>query len=60
MGRRRMSDPLAPHDGSTPLTDEEREGFKLSYITTRGELNAAEQQTSSRPRSGRSNARTMS
>ena len=56
-----MSDPLAPHDdGSTPLTDEEREGFKLSYITTRGELNAAEQQTSSRPRSGRSNARTMS
>ena len=38
-----MSDPLAPHDGSTPLTDEEREGFKLSYITTRGELNAAEQ-----------------
>lgn len=44
MGRRRMSDPLAPHDdGSTPLTDEEREGFKLSYITTRGELNAAEQ-----------------
>lgn len=39
-----MSDPLAPHDdGSTPLTDEEREGFKLSYITTCGELNAAEQ-----------------
>ena len=39
-----MSDPLLPQDdGSTPLTEEEREGLKLSYITTRAELNAAEQ-----------------
>lgn len=40
-----MSDPLLPQDdGSTPLTEEEREGLKLSYVTTRGDLNAAEQQ----------------
>jgi Fic-DOC domain mobile mystery protein B len=40
-----MSDPLLPQDdGSTPLSDEEREGLKLTYITTRGDLNAAEQQ----------------
>lgn len=40
-----MSDPLLPpDDGSTPLADEEREGLKPSYITTRGDLNAAEQQ----------------
>lgn len=40
-----MSDPLLPQDdGSTPLSHEEREGLKLSYVTTRGDLNAAEQQ----------------
>lgn len=40
-----MSGPLLPHDdASTPLTDEEREGLKLSFVTTRGDLNAAEQQ----------------
>ena len=40
-----MSDPLLPEeDGATPLSDEEREGLKLSYVTTRGDLNAAEQQ----------------
>jgi len=39
-----VSDPLLPQDeASTPLTDEEREGLKLSYVTTRGDLNAAEQ-----------------
>lgn len=39
-----MSDPLLPQDdGSTPLTDEESEGLKPSYVTTHGELNAAEQ-----------------
>ena len=40
-----MNDPLLPQDdGNTPLDDEEREGLKLSYVTTRGDLNAAEQQ----------------
>lgn len=40
-----MSDPLLPQGtGATPLTDEERQGLKLSYVTTRGDLNAAEQQ----------------
>ena len=39
-----MSDPLLPDDASTPLSDEEREGLKLSYVTTRGDLNATEQQ----------------
>ncbi|MEZ5551537.1 MAG: mobile mystery protein B [Pseudomonadales bacterium] len=40
-----MSDPLLPEeDGATPLSDEEREGLKLSYVTTRGDLNGAEQQ----------------
>jgi Fic-DOC domain mobile mystery protein B len=40
-----MSDPLLPQeDGATPLSDEEREGLKLSYVTTRDDLNAAEQQ----------------
>lgn len=39
-----MSDPVLPQDdASTPLTDEEREGLKLSFVTTRGDLNAAEQ-----------------
>lgn len=40
-----MNDPLLPQDeGNTPLDDEEREGLKLSYVTTRADLNAAEQQ----------------
>ena len=39
-----MTDPLLPQeDGSTLLTEDEMEGLKLSYVTTRGELNAAEQ-----------------
>ena len=39
-----MTDPLAPQDdGNTDLTPEEREGLLLSYITTRVELNEAEQ-----------------
>jgi Fic-DOC domain mobile mystery protein B len=39
-----MADPLLPvGDGHTALTDEDREGLRLSYITTRGELNDAEQ-----------------
>ena len=40
-----VSDLLLPHDdASTPLTDEDREGLKLTFVTTRGDLNAAEQQ----------------
>lgn len=40
-----MNDSLLPQvDGNTPLGDEEREGLKLSYVTTLGDLNAAEQQ----------------
>ena len=40
-----MSDPLLPANiGATPLTDEERAGLKLSFVTTRDDLNAAEQQ----------------
>jgi len=39
-----MSDPLAPvDDASTPLSPEEKEDLIPSYITTRGELNEAEQ-----------------
>lgn len=39
-----MTDPLAPQDdGNTALTPDEREGLRLSYITTRAELNEAEQ-----------------
>jgi len=30
-------------DGHTPLDDDERRGLKLSYVSTRGELNEAEQ-----------------
>jgi len=38
-------DPLLPlGDGHTPLDEEHRRGLKLSYITTRGELNEAEQE----------------
>ena len=37
--------PLLPlSDGHTPLDEEHRKGLKLSYITTRGELNEAEQE----------------
>lgn len=39
-----MTDPLDPQDdGNTGLTPEEREGLVPSYITTRAELNEAEQ-----------------
>ncbi|NHA14131.1 mobile mystery protein B [Thioalkalivibrio sp. XN279] len=39
-----MNDPLGPRDDAeTPLSPEEREGIIPSYITLRGELNAAEQ-----------------
>jgi Fic-DOC domain mobile mystery protein B len=39
-----MPDPLLPEgDGHTALTDEEREGLLLSYVSTRAELNDAEQ-----------------
>ena len=39
-----MIDPLLPQDeGSTPLTEEEREGLIPSYIVDRHELNEAEQ-----------------
>ncbi len=39
-----MSDPLVPiGDGHTPLDDDDQEGLLLTYITTRGELNDAEQ-----------------
>lgn len=39
-----MNDPLGPQDdATTPLSPEEREGLIPSYITLRGELNAAEQ-----------------
>jgi Fic-DOC domain mobile mystery protein B len=41
---RALSDPLAPvNDASTPLSPEEKEDLIPSYITTRGELNEAEQ-----------------
>ncbi|MEQ8693157.1 MAG: mobile mystery protein B [Pseudomonadales bacterium] len=46
-----MSDPISPDaDSSTPLSAEEREGLKLSYVSTRGDLNAAEQQNILRAR----------
>ncbi len=39
-----MTDPLAPQDdGNTELSPDEREGLIPSYITTRAELNEAEQ-----------------
>jgi len=39
-----MTDPLAPqNEGNTDLTPEEGEGLIPSYITTRAELNEAEQ-----------------
>lgn len=48
------SDPLGPlGDGHTPLGDDDRQGLKLSYVTTRGELNEAEQQNILRARQRR-------
>jgi Fic-DOC domain mobile mystery protein B len=39
-----VTDPLVPiGDGHTELTDDDREGLIPTYITTRGELNEAEQ-----------------
>ncbi|HEX9712204.1 MAG TPA: mobile mystery protein B [Actinomycetota bacterium] len=39
-----MTDPLAPiGDGHTELSEEDRQGLIPSYISTRGELNEAEQ-----------------
>lgn len=39
-----MTDPLVPvGDGHTQLSDDDRQGLLLSYISTRGELNDAEQ-----------------
>lgn len=47
-------DPLLPlGDGHTPLGDNDRQGLKLSYITTRGELNEAEQENILRARQRR-------
>jgi Fic-DOC domain mobile mystery protein B len=44
-----VSDPLTPGgDGTTRLTDEERDGLLLTYISTRGELNDAEQRNIAR------------
>jgi Fic-DOC domain mobile mystery protein B len=48
------SDALLPlGDGHTPLGDDDRRGLKLSYVTTRGELNEAEQENILRARQGR-------
>jgi Fic-DOC domain mobile mystery protein B len=39
-----VTDPLAPAgDGHTELSEEERAGLRLTYVTTRAELNDAEQ-----------------
>jgi fido (protein-threonine AMPylation protein) len=47
-------DPLLPlGDGHTPLDGDDREGLKLTYITTRSELNEAEQENILRARHGR-------
>ncbi len=47
-------DPLLPlGDGHTPLDDDDRQGLKLSYITTRSELNEAEEENILRARHGR-------
>lgn len=44
-----MSDIFAePDEAATPLTAEERRDLRLSYIATRGELNAAEQENIAR------------
>jgi Fic-DOC domain mobile mystery protein B len=48
------SDPLlSVGDGHTPIGDDDRQGLKLSYITTRGELNEAEQENILRARQRR-------
>lgn len=48
------SDPLVPGgDGHTPLEEDDRQGLKLSYVTTRGELNEAEQENIVRAVTGR-------
>ncbi len=47
-------DPLLPlGDGHTPLEGDDREGLKLTYVTTRSELNEAEQENILRARQGR-------
>ena len=47
-------DPRLPAgDGRTPLGDDDRRGLKLTYITTRSELNEAEQENILRARQGR-------
>lgn len=47
-------DPLVPlGDGHTPLDEDDSRGLKLSYITTRGELNEAEQENILRAIRGR-------
>jgi Fic-DOC domain mobile mystery protein B len=47
-------DPLLPlGDGHTPLDGDDREGLKLTYVTTRSELNEAEQENILRARQGR-------
>ena len=47
-------DPLLPLGGGhTPLDGDDREGLKLTYITTRSELNEAEQENILRARRGR-------
>jgi Fic-DOC domain mobile mystery protein B len=47
-------DPLLPlGDGHTPLAEDDSRGLKLSYITTRGELNGAEQENILRAIRGR-------
>jgi Fic-DOC domain mobile mystery protein B len=46
--------PLLPvGDGHTPLDEDDSRGLKLSYISTRGELNEAEQENILRAISGR-------
>lgn len=45
-----MSDLLADGDGHTALTEEEQDGLRLFYITTRGELNEAESANIARAR----------
>jgi len=47
-------EPLLPlGNGHTPLDDDDRQGLKLTYITTRSELNEAEQENILRARQGR-------
>ena len=38
-----MTDPVQDPEASTPLEPEEREGLRLTWVTTRADLNAAEQ-----------------